>query len=64
MPVDNELLLVGVLAAEATVSDALATAFFVMGLEGIQHYIQHHPEIQALVLSKDSKQPLWLSATC
>jgi thiamine biosynthesis lipoprotein len=64
MPVDNELLLVGVLAAEATVSDALATAFFVMGLEGIQHYIQHHPEIQALVLSKGSEQPLWLSATC
>lgn len=43
-------------AAEA---DALATAFFVLGLEGTQEYCARHPEVGAiLVLEGEGGQPL------
>ena len=38
-----------VLASEAATADALATAFYVLGLEQTRDYCQQHPEIAALL---------------
>jgi thiamine biosynthesis lipoprotein len=55
----------GVLSASATaptaaLADALATAFYVMGLEQTRAYCAGHPHIGAVILTKASKQPVIL----
>ncbi|MDW8290174.1 MAG: FAD:protein FMN transferase [Armatimonadota bacterium] len=60
LPVQNELLSVSVLAADATVADALSTAFFVLGETGIREYVHAHPGVQALLLRRQDEQPEWL----
>jgi thiamine biosynthesis lipoprotein len=44
-----------VLAPTAALADALATAFFVLGLEGATRYCARHPEISALLVMPDSR---------
>lgn len=60
LPVENNLLCVSVLAEEATVTDALSTAFFVMGETGIREYIATHPGLQVVLLRQDDEQTEWI----
>ncbi len=60
LPVHNELLSVSVLADEATLTDALSTAFFVLGEEGIRQYIRTHPGVQAVILRHQEEQLEWI----
>lgn len=53
MPADNNLASVTVISEDGTKADALATALFVMGEEGIKKYQKNHPEIQVIVIRKD-----------
>lgn len=45
-----------VLAPTAAVADALATAFFVLGLEKTQAYCAAHPEISAILVTPTNRQ--------
>jgi thiamine biosynthesis lipoprotein len=47
-----------VLAPSAARADALATAFFVLGVDGARDYCRRHPEVGALLLTNDSSQPV------
>ncbi len=60
MPVENELLCVSVLADEATVTDALSTAFFVLGEEATREYILTHPGVQVVLLRQGDEQTEWI----
>jgi thiamine biosynthesis lipoprotein len=53
------LLSVTVLAATAAEADALATAFYVLGLEGSREYLAAHPEIAALLFTVGEKSGTW-----
>ena len=46
----EELLSVTVLSRSAADADALATAFFVMGIEQARQYVKDHPEIRAVLI--------------
>ncbi len=61
LPVQNDLLSVSVLARDATTTDALSTAFFVLGEQGIREVVRRHPDVQVLILRQDDDQPEWLS---
>lgn len=60
LPVQNDLLSVSVLAEEATITDALSTAFFVLGEAGIRKYVSKHPGVQAAILRQDSAHLEWI----
>lgn len=45
----DKVLSTTVIAEDATTADALATAFYVLGLEGANDYCQTHPEVTALM---------------
>jgi thiamine biosynthesis lipoprotein len=49
-----------VTAPTAALADGLATAFYVMGAEQAQDYCSGHPDIGAVILTKDSHQPVIL----
>lgn len=54
-PVDNNIVSVTVITKNCTSADSLATAFFVMGLEGIREFIQVNPStMRVFVLVEDS----------
>jgi thiamine biosynthesis lipoprotein len=60
LPVENDLLMVSVLAAEATECDALSTAFLVMGEEGMRDYLRRRPGVQAVLLRRDEAHVQWM----
>lgn len=60
-PAENNVLSVTVIADEATVSDALSTAFFVLGTEGAQAYIRRHHGVQALILRHHETEAEWIT---
>lgn len=45
------------IAPDAAQSDALATAFFVMGEEGTRKYCKHHPEVTAVLIPRFEGEP-------
>jgi thiamine biosynthesis lipoprotein len=45
--------------SSAALSDALSTAFFVMGVEETQRYCASHPEISACLLPEGLAEPVW-----
>lgn len=62
LPVPDTLMQVSVIAEEATVSDALATAFFVLGETAIEKFVQSEPNIQVGIL-RDAQSPLaWMGS--
>ncbi len=60
LPVQSNLLSVSVLADEATVADALSTAFFVLGEEGIRRYVQRYPGVQVAILRREDEGLEWI----
>lgn len=60
LPVQNELLSVSVLAKEATITDALSTAFLVLGEAGIRDYVRSDSLVQVLALRRGDEQAEWL----
>lgn len=60
LPVESNLLCVCVLADEATVTDALSTAFFVLGERGIREYVSTHRGVQVAILRRDEEQVEWI----
>ncbi len=60
LPVQSNLLSVSVLADEATVADALSTAFFVLGEEGIRRYVQRYPGVQVAILRQEDEGLEWI----
>jgi FAD:protein FMN transferase len=48
---------VTVIAPTATVADALATAFFILGTDKAEHYCEQHPEIGAILLAEGEERP-------
>lgn len=60
LTVQNNLLSVSVLAEEATVADALSTAFFVLGEDGIREFVRRHPEVQVIVLRWGDEHVEWI----
>lgn len=62
LPVPDILMQVSVIADEATVTDALATAFFVLGEAAIEKFVQSEPNIQVGIL-RDAQSPLvWIGS--
>jgi len=55
IPVKTNLLGVTIVTTSCMEADALATAFMVMGLENSKHYLNHHPEIDALLTYTNPK---------
>lgn len=53
-PVRHSLLSATVVASTATLADAWATAFMVMGLEKAQDYLRSHPELQGYFIYADT----------
>jgi thiamine biosynthesis lipoprotein len=50
-----------VLAPTAALADALATAFFILGVDKARDYCENHPEIDAVLLPADkSATPILL----
>jgi thiamine biosynthesis lipoprotein len=48
-----------VLAPTAALADALATAFFILGVDKARLYCENHPEIAAVLLpAEESAQPV------
>ncbi|MCS6830251.1 MAG: FAD:protein FMN transferase [bacterium] len=60
LPVENNLLWVSVLADETTSTDALSTAFFVMGEEGIRQYVSTHSGVQVVILRHEDEHVEWI----
>lgn len=56
-PVDDTVLSATAIAPLAIDSDALSTAFFVLGLEGTRAYCRAHPEVRAIVVLEEDGQP-------
>lgn len=54
-PAQRGLASVTVVGKESKVCDALATAFFVMGLEKTQNYLEKHKEIDVLILTEQGE---------
>lgn len=54
-PVDSDLLSVTVIGAESKQCDALATAFYVMGVQRTVEFLGGHPEIDALLFTQDGE---------
>ncbi len=46
------LLSTTVIATSAAITDALSTAFFILGIEGTQKYCDKHPEVTAILLKE------------
>ncbi len=49
----DEVASASVLADDAATADALATAFFVLGLDKTAEFCQNHPDIAAIIVRKD-----------
>ncbi len=55
-PVTNDVLSVTVIAKNCTIADSLATAFFVMGLRGIEKFLKQTPStMRIFVITKTSQ---------
>lgn len=52
-PVENDLASVTIIAADATVSDALATAVFVKGSQTGLAYLERYPAVEGVLVTKD-----------
>ena len=62
-PVQHSLLSATVLASDCATADAYATSLMVLGLEGAQTVLQHHPELMAYFIYTDEQGQLavWAS---
>ncbi|MBW7863031.1 MAG: FAD:protein FMN transferase [Candidatus Hydrogenedens sp.] len=58
MPVDNGVLAATAVAPTGAESDALSTAFFVMGLEKTREYCGKHPSVRAVLSSEKDGAPV------
>ncbi len=58
-PVSHNLLSATVIASNATIADALATYFMVIGDEKARAYLSEHPEIKACLISADGVWANW-----
>ena len=56
----NELLSATAIAPTAAEADALATAFFVLGVEGTRVYCEKHPDTGAVLLPQGQDVPIVL----
>jgi thiamine biosynthesis lipoprotein ApbE len=56
-PVDDTVLSATAIAPLAIDSDALSTAFFVLGLEGTRAYCRAHPEVRAIMVLEEDGRP-------
>ena len=54
-PVNSDLLSVTVIGAESKQCDALATAFYVMGIQRAAEFLGGYPEIDALLFTQDGE---------
>jgi FAD:protein FMN transferase len=54
----EQMLSATVTAPSAAVADALATAFFILGVEGARAYFASHPEIGAALIARTAPQTL------
>ncbi len=52
---DSDILSVGVVSQDATLADALSTAFFVMGSERATEYLDSHTDIGAVIFLKNGE---------
>jgi thiamine biosynthesis lipoprotein len=59
----SDLLSATVLADEAALADAYATAFMVMGLEKTKQFLQQHPELDAYLIYRDTANEIKNYAT-
>ncbi len=55
MPVENNLKSVSVLAQNAEMADALATALFVLGVETGLYLVNHLPQVEALFITSENE---------
>jgi thiamine biosynthesis lipoprotein len=62
-PVQHSILSATVLANDCATADAYATAFMVMGMEGVQQVLERHPELMAYLIYDDGKgqNAIWYS---
>ena len=62
-PVQHSILSATVLANDCATADAYATAFMVMGMEGVQQVLERHPELMAYLIYDDGKgqNTIWYS---
>ncbi|MDR0385492.1 MAG: FAD:protein FMN transferase, partial [Prevotellaceae bacterium] len=51
----QNVLSVTVVANDCMTADALATAFMVMGLEKTKKFLEHNPDVEALLLYSDGE---------
>lgn len=52
------------IAPSATVSDALSTAFFVMGMENVIQYTRNHPDVRAILVPRSDSgdcEAVWIN---
>ena len=52
---DSDLLSVTVIGAESKQCDALATAFYAMGVQRTVEFLGGHPEVDALLFTQDGE---------
>ena len=63
-PVNHNLLSATIIAADATVADALATFCMVVGFEKAKDFLAEHPEYKAvLIYDEDGKFKTWTTST-
>ena len=55
-PVDTDLASVSIIDRDGARADALCTAFFAMGWERSSAFLKAHPDVKAVLLSKDLKR--------
>lgn len=56
-PVDDTVLSATAIAPLAIDSDALSTAFFVLGVDGTRAYCRTHPEVRAIMVLEEDGRP-------
>jgi thiamine biosynthesis lipoprotein len=57
LPVDDRVLSATAIAPTAMESDALSTAFFALGLEGVRAYCAERPEVRAIMVVEELGHP-------
>lgn len=53
----NQFLSTTVISPSAALSDALATAFFVLNRDEVESYCESHPDVAAIIVSKNNRLP-------
>ncbi|WP_241569897.1 FAD:protein FMN transferase [Rosenbergiella collisarenosi] len=54
-PLDNDLLSVTVISDSSLIGDIYSTLLYGMGLEGSLAWLEHHPELEAVMITRDNK---------